>query len=61
MLLPDHPTPIALGSHAQDPVPFLVYDSRHERDNSIPFDERALEDAKTFVDDGPRLIELLLK
>jgi len=61
MLLPDHPTPIALGSHAQDPVPFLLYDSRHERDNSIPFDERALEDAKTFVDDGPRLIELLLK
>lgn len=59
MLLPDHPTPISTGVHAPDPVPFLLYDSRRERDNRIPFDERALEEAKTFVDDGPRLIEML--
>lgn len=61
MVLPDHPTPISTGSHAQDPVPFLLYDSRKERENSIPFDERALEDSKTFVDEGTELINLLMK
>lgn len=60
MLLPDHPTPVATGSHAPDPVPFLLFDSQKQRGNHIPFDERALEEAKTFVDEGPRLIEMLL-
>lgn len=61
LVLPDHPTPVSTGVHAPDPVPFLLYDSRRERDNRIPFDERALEEAKTFVDDGPRLIEMLFE
>lgn len=59
LLLPDHPTPVSKGSHAQDPVPFLLFDSRKPLKNSIPFDERALEDAKTFVEDGTRLMSML--
>jgi len=61
LLLPDHPTPISTGSHAPDPVPFLLFDSREDRGNTVPFDERALEDAKTFVDEGTRLLELLFR
>ena len=59
LLLPDHPTPVSKGSHAQDHVPFLLFDSRKPLKNSIPFDERALEDAKTFVEDGTRLMSML--
>ena len=25
MVLPDHPTPIVTGTHASDPVPFMIY------------------------------------
>ena len=25
MILPDHPTPLALRTHVSDPVPFLIY------------------------------------
>jgi len=28
MVLPDHPTPIAIRTHCADPVPFFIYDSR---------------------------------
>ncbi|MDO8682763.1 MAG: cofactor-independent phosphoglycerate mutase [Armatimonadota bacterium] len=60
LALPDHPTPVKTGSHTSDPVPFLLYSSTQERSNSLPFDERALEDAKLRVEEGHRLIELLL-
>ncbi|MCC6484769.1 MAG: cofactor-independent phosphoglycerate mutase [Armatimonadetes bacterium] len=61
LILPDHPTPISTGGHSQEPVPFLLFDSRRHRDNSVPFDERALEDARTFVDDGTQLLPMLFK
>jgi 2,3-bisphosphoglycerate-independent phosphoglycerate mutase len=60
LALPDHPTPVKTGTHASTPVPFVLYSSQQEKDNSVPYDERALEDAKLRVEDGHRLIELLL-
>ena len=31
MVLPDHPTPLAIKTHSADPVPFMIYDSTHSR------------------------------
>jgi 2,3-bisphosphoglycerate-independent phosphoglycerate mutase len=31
LLMPDHPTPVALRTHTADPVPFVIYDSRDVR------------------------------
>jgi 2,3-bisphosphoglycerate-independent phosphoglycerate mutase len=61
LVLPDHPTPVATGSHSSSPVPFILYSSASEKDNTLPFDERALHDAKLRVEEGHRLIELLLE
>jgi 2,3-bisphosphoglycerate-independent phosphoglycerate mutase len=30
LLLPDHPTPVALKTHTDDPVPYLLVDSQHD-------------------------------
>lgn len=30
LLLPDHPTPVSLGKHTADPVPYVIYSSRRE-------------------------------
>ncbi len=30
LLLPDHPTPVALRTHTSDPVPYLLVDSEHD-------------------------------
>jgi len=57
---PDHKTPLALKTHESGPVPFLLYDSTESRTNTIPFDERAVLEGKTHIEDGTELIRMLL-
>ncbi len=60
VIVPDHKTPISLRTHEEGPVPFLLYDSEKPHTAShFPFDERAVSEAKTQIDDGTRLIRLL--
>lgn len=61
LCVPDHKTPIATRGHAAGPVPFLLIDSRKtlRSGSALPFDERALADAKTEIPEGYRLIEEL--
>jgi 2,3-bisphosphoglycerate-independent phosphoglycerate mutase len=40
-VLPDHPTPIKLGTHTRDPVPFTIYNPSVEADGVKQFDESA--------------------
>ncbi len=60
LVVPDHATPISLRTHKEGPVPFLLYDSdRPNTASHFPFDERAVDEATTQVDDGTRLIRML--
>lgn len=60
LIVPDHKTPIALRTHEEGPVPFLLYDSAKPHTAShFPFDERAVTEATTQVEDGTRLIRML--
>ena len=60
VIVPDHKTPISLRTHEAGPVPFLLYDSTKPHTAShFPFDERAVEEATTQVEDGTRLIQML--
>jgi 2,3-bisphosphoglycerate-independent phosphoglycerate mutase len=62
LVIPDHPTPIDCRTHCAEPVPFVIYDSTNERSGpSIPFDERALEESKLIVEDGWKVMGLLLR
>ena len=56
---PDHKTPVATRGHAIGPVPFLLYDSRKaiRGGGHLPYDERALEDTRTKLPEGYRLID----
>jgi 2,3-bisphosphoglycerate-independent phosphoglycerate mutase len=38
-VLPDHPTPIKIGTHTRDPVPFAIYSPLAEADGVRQFDE----------------------
>jgi 2,3-bisphosphoglycerate-independent phosphoglycerate mutase len=59
MILPDHPTPIELRTHTDDPVPFLIYDSTEKRPPSKRggFDEQAAAASGMVIDEGYHLIE----
>lgn len=60
LLMPDHPTPIATGSHSADPVPFLLFDSTKPERNILPMDERAVHDTDLLVEFAPDLMRMLL-
>ncbi|TAH67752.1 MAG: cofactor-independent phosphoglycerate mutase [Anaerolineaceae bacterium] len=39
LIMPDHPTPIHLRTHTDDPVPYLLYDNRVNIKNSYRYNE----------------------
>lgn len=61
LLMPDHPTPIATGSHSSEKVPFILFDSRKHERNILPFDERAVHETRTVVEDATELMPMLLE
>jgi len=61
LVMPDHVTPISIRTHASDTIPFLIYSSFEPNETNLPFDERAVEETRLRVEEGFRLIELLLQ
>ena len=57
LLLPDHPTPIALKTHVAEPVPFILYSAAEERAPK-PFGFNERDAAKSGVV-APRAFELI--
>lgn len=56
LLLPDHPTPVRLRTHVREPVPFLYYRSFHRVHNDLPYSEKSLSAAATFIAEGKELM-----
>lgn len=60
-VLPDHPTPCAIRTHTNTPVPFLVYKPGEESDDSVDhFDEFAVRNGKYGLLEKDEFIKLLL-
>jgi 2,3-bisphosphoglycerate-independent phosphoglycerate mutase len=63
LILPDHATPIEVKTHTDEPVPFVVYDSRLKRENSpASFDESILEREDILVfEEGHKLMDYFIR
>jgi 2,3-bisphosphoglycerate-independent phosphoglycerate mutase len=63
MVLPDHPTPISLRTHAPDPVPFAIYDSRCRRNRSaaMGFDEESVKGSGVYIEDGYHIMDIFIR
>ncbi|OGW45992.1 MAG: hypothetical protein A2Y66_05945 [Nitrospirae bacterium RBG_13_41_22] len=63
LLLPDHATPIEVRTHTDEPVPFVIYDSRMKRKNdNIVFDEFITEREDILVfEEGYKLMDYFIK
>ena len=61
MILPDHPTPIALRTHTMDPVPFMIYSSCEELDGVDSLSEDSARATGLYVSEGHTLMERLIK
>ena len=62
LVLSDHPTPIDLRTHTNEPVPFAILDSKNlsVRDDSLVYTEDCAAASGTFVEEGWKLMETLV-
>jgi len=62
MLLPDHPTPLAIKTHSKEPVPFAIMTSGNKTaPQKITYDEDAAQKSSRYFPDGHRLMEYFIK
>lgn len=61
MILPDHPTPIEIRTHAPDAVPFMLYKSENEKNGPDTYDEDTCAASGVFFDNAPALFKDFMK
>ena len=59
-ILPDHPTPIKIGTHSRDPVPFAIASPNLKPDGVKKFDEFSAKKGAFGLVENDYLISLLL-
>jgi 2,3-bisphosphoglycerate-independent phosphoglycerate mutase len=59
-VLPDHPTPIRVGTHTKDPVPFAIYSPFMESDGVQKFDEFSARNGAFGLVEQEYLMSLLV-
>ncbi|MHB8128776.1 MAG: cofactor-independent phosphoglycerate mutase [Mobilitalea sp.] len=60
LVMPDHPTPIRCRTHTSDPVPYLLYDSTAEQDNTWQYNEAEAKLSGNVILEGYTVINKLL-
>jgi len=61
LVLPDHPTPVALRTHTSDPVPFVMYGRRIPQDGSEELNERSAKEKGLRFKSGEALMDEFMK
>jgi len=59
-VLPDHPTPIGIGTHTKDPVPFAIQSPFVEADSVMKFDELSARNGAFGLVQEESIVSLLL-
>lgn len=60
LILPDHPTPIALRTHTSDPVPYMLFDSTNHGSRMWHYNEREAASSGIDMPSGAALMEYFL-
>lgn len=61
LICPDHPTPLALKTHTNAPVPYLIYNSTCENKGVDVFCEESAKETGNFISIGHTLMDHFLK
>ncbi|MBR2046267.1 MAG: hypothetical protein IJ958_09060 [Agathobacter sp.] len=61
LILPDHPTPICIRTHSSEPVPYVLYDSIVEQQNTWCYNEKEAESSGNYVAEGHTIIDKLFE
>ena len=60
VVLPDHPTPIDVGTHTRDDVPIIIYSSLRDGDDCEAFDEESVLKGSIVKKEGYKLMQRLI-
>lgn len=61
LVLPDHPTPIAVRTHTSDPVPYMFYDSTDIKDEKHLYNEKEAKESGRLFEQGYELMSYFLR
>ncbi|GBD38392.1 hypothetical protein HRbin37_00641 [bacterium HR37] len=63
LLLSDHPTPVEIRTHVNEPVPFAIFNSKdpYIKDPRCVFSERSASDTGIFIKEGWQLIGKIIR
>ena len=61
LVLPDHPTPIKIQTHTEEPVPFLLWGAGFATNGAKKFTEAEGKNAGIFIDDGYKIMNKLTR
>jgi 2,3-bisphosphoglycerate-independent phosphoglycerate mutase len=62
LLMPDHPTSIALKTHVAEPVPFVLYSALQPRNNgAVGYNEKDAAKTGIVAKEAFRLMEALIE
>ena len=61
MVIPDHPTSVALKTHIAEPVPFALYATNGPKDAVTSYSESAIKASTTRFEEGFKLMSLFLQ
>ena len=61
LVLPDHPTPIAMRTHTSDPIPYMLYDSTADLGSGRLYTEADAKDSGILIEEGYKLIDHFLQ
>ena len=59
IILPDHATPLALMTHTNDPVPFMIYKKGYKGEGGI-FSEDGAKETGIFIENGPDIMKYFI-
>lgn len=60
LIMPDHPTPICIRTHCDDPVPYLLFDSTKIQNNEWNYSEKDAKLSGNLINPGYKMIDKLL-
>lgn len=60
LIMPDHATPLSLGTHTNDPVPFLMYHKNGEVSGVSQFNEETAASTGDYIENGHQLLKMFI-
>jgi 2,3-bisphosphoglycerate-independent phosphoglycerate mutase len=61
MVLPDHPTPVALMTHSGEAVPFAIYSSKRRVKGAEAYNEKSISRSKLRIKAGHKLMDFFIR